>query len=160
MKIKKVIYTLLVIIWMMTIFYFSGQNSGTSSNTSKNVSQIILNVIDIQNRYTEQEKEELSIIIEPVIRKIAHYTIYLVGGVLLINCVYEYIANEEKSIIISYIIGTTYALSDEIHQLFVSGRSGQIQDVIIDSIGVLTGIAIYLLLKKVFNKNLVRWIRG
>ena len=51
----------------------------------------------------------------------------------------------------STIIGILYAITDEIHQLFVPGRSGRILDIGIDSLGVITGIFIYKLLEKLVN---------
>ena len=39
-------------------------------------------------------------------------------------------------------LGVLYAASDEFHQLFVPGRAGRVSDVLIDSSGVLLGIAI------------------
>ena len=42
-----------------------------------------------------------------------------------------------------------YACTDEIHQLFIQGRAGQLKDVLIDTIGSLTGIYIYKVVKKV-----------
>ena len=45
-----------------------------------------------------------------------------------------------------------YALSDEIHQLFVAGRSFEIRDIMLDCSGIVTGIilgfAIFTLIKK------------
>ena len=40
----------------------------------------------------------------------------------------------------AWVVGTLYAASDEIHQLFVPGRSGQLRDVLLDSDGVAAGI--------------------
>lgn len=153
MNIRKVLYTILVVIWMITIFYFSNQQGTGSSRTSKKVASIIVNICDIKNEMTEFKKEEVMVQIEPIIRKIAHYTIYTFGGILLINCAFAYIKDKKRAILYSSIIGIVYATSDEIHQIFVAGRSGRIEDVLIDSIGVFTGIAIYLLLNKIVNKT-------
>lgn len=49
-------------------------------------------------------------------------------------------------VIISYL----YALSDEIHQFFVPGRTGLFRDTLIDLIGILIGIFIF---DKLFSKN-------
>jgi len=35
-----------------------------------------------------------------------------------------------------------YAVTDEIHQLFVPGRSGELRDVMIDSIAALVGVGL------------------
>ena len=42
----------------------------------------------------------------------------------------------------AWIFCILYAMSDEFHQLFVPGRSGEIRDICIDSLGALLGIII------------------
>lgn len=152
MNIRKVLSTILVVLWMITIFHFSNQQGTGSSNTSKKVASIIINVFDIKQEKTEQEKDEIVKIIEPYIRKIAHYTIYMVGGILIVNCINSFINKEKTVIISSTISGILYATSDEVHQLLVNGRSGKVTDVVIDSIGIFTGIAIYLLIKQIVGR--------
>ena len=53
---------------------------------------------------------------------------------------------------IYYAIGLSilYSCTDEFHQLFISGRSGSIRDILIDSIGILIGTYLY---KLIFIKN-------
>ena len=151
MNTRKILSTILVIIWMITIFYFSHQQGTGSSNTSKKVAMIIVNIYDIKNEMSEQQKEDAAIAIDPIVRKLAHYSIYMVGGVLLINCAYAYVKEDKRAVLYSSIMGVIYAASDEIHQLFVGGRSGRIADVAIDSIGVFTGIAVFLFGKKILS---------
>lgn len=148
MCIKKIIFTIFVCTWMLTVFFFSHQQGTSSSNTSKNVSTIIINILDIKKEMLEDKKTEIVQIIEPIIRKLAHYTLYMIGGILIINCIDAYIKEDKKNIIYSLFIGILYSISDELHQLFINGRSGKILDVIIDSVGVFTGILIYWLVKK------------
>ena len=57
----------------------------------------------------------------------------------------EYNITDNKSIIYTIIFVFIYACSDEIHQLFVSGRSGEILDVLIDTTGGFVGTMIYKL---------------
>jgi len=47
-----------------------------------------------------------------------------------------------KGIKLALLICILYAVSDEVHQLFIPGRGGQFKDVIIDSAGVLVEIII------------------
>lgn len=157
MKVKKAICIILVIIWMSAMFWFSNQQGTGSSSTSKKVSQIIVNIIDIKKQYTDVEKEEIINVVEPIIRKLAHYTLYAIGGILIANCVYQFCSEEKRVIATSAIIGILYATSDEIHQLMVPGRSGSIKDVIIDSIGILTGIALFLLAKEIIKIMLAKF---
>lgn len=157
MKVKKAICIILVIIWMSAMFWFSNQQGTGSSSTSKKVSEIIVNIIDIKKQYTDVEKEEIINVVEPIIRKLAHYTLYAIGGILIANCVYQFCSEEKRVIATSAIIGILYATSDEIHQLMVPGRSGSIKDVIIDSIGILTGIALFLLAKEIIKIMLAKF---
>ena len=36
-----------------------------------------------------------------------------------------------------------YAFTDEVHQLFISGRTGELKDIIIDTAGATIGLLIY-----------------
>lgn len=142
------------------MFWFSNQQGIGSSSTSKKVSEIIVNIIDIidiNKQYSDTQKEEIIEVIEPIIRKLAHYTFYAIGGILIANCVYQFCSEEKRVIAISAIIGIVYAASDEIHQLMVPGRSGNIKDIMIDSIGVLTGIALFLLVKEIIKIMLAKF---
>lgn len=149
MDFKKIMSIILLIAWMTIVFGFSNQQGKDSGNTSKIVATRIIEIIDIQNSLSHEDKEIMVQKIEPVIRKVAHYSIYTLGGILIINCIYTFISTEKRAIVYSAIIGVIYAVSDEIHQLFIANRSGKIADVVIDSLGILTGIAIYLLIKKI-----------
>ena len=63
----------------------------------------------------------------------------------MINCLKDY--KIKNIFIVSILLSILYSCTDEIHQLFVSGRSGSIIDVMIDSIGIILGIFIYKLFK-------------
>mgnify|MGYP001948405098 CR=1 FL=1 len=54
-------------------------------------------------------------------------------------------------ILLSIFLAFLYACSDEVHQLFVAGRSGQVSDVLLDTIGASVGVGLYYLL---FRKKL------
>ena len=58
--------------------------------------------------------------------------------------------------LISWLCGTLYAMTDEFHQLFVPGRSGEIRDVCLDSAGVLVGVFIGRLLWTALRRR--HWI--
>lgn len=161
MNIKRILSVICVLLWMSIIFSFSNQQGESSGNTSKRISEVIVNIIDIQNKYTDIEKEALTKQIEPLIRKLAHYTFYAVGGVLIANCVYQFCKKENILIGTSTAIGVIYAISDELHQLMIAGRNGNIKDVLIDSLGIATGIVFFLLVRGMYKKILVkRKIKG
>lgn len=141
-KTKKIITIILIIIWMTLVFYFSNQISDDSSKLSGGITRAILEFLGILEGKTPEQQSA----IETIIRKLAHYSIYALGGILILLHINLYKININKKVAISWIIGTTYAITDEIHQLFVPGRSGEIRDVCIDSLGVITGIIILLII--------------
>lgn len=56
-----------------------------------------------------------------------------------------------KEMFLPWLIAALYAASDEIHQLFVPGRSGQLSDVILDSAGALAGVAVFTVICWLIN---------
>lgn len=66
--------------------------------------------------------------------------------------VYTYNLNELDKISISLITGIIYAISDEIHQHFIPGRAAMFGDVIIDSMGILLGVLLVMLIVKIYNE--------
>ena len=70
-----------------------------------------------------------------VLRKIAHATEYAVLGALLVR------ATGRAGL--AFAFGTLYAVTDELHQTFVSGRHGAPLDVAIDAAGVALGILVW-----------------
>ena len=76
-----------------------------------------------------------------IMKKTAHFTEYLVLTVLWFR------ALQLKSPSTALLISLAYAFTDEIHQLFVPGRTGNLRDVFIDGLGVFLGILIINRLK-------------
>lgn len=101
---------------------------------------------------TEEQKVEIQEKYTHLVRKSAHFTIYLILGLLVGMLLKEYNIETKKIIIVGILICMTYATTDEIHQLFVHGRSGEIRDVLIDTCGSTIGI-IAINIKKLINKN-------
>ena len=134
---------------MIVIFSFSSADANKSTGTSD---KVITTMIEIKDKITNNEtpNNEKEIIVKNssfYIRKIAHITEYLILGFLTFNLLKQYSVTN-----IYYAIGLSilYSCTDEFHQLFISGRSGSIRDVLIDSIGILIGTYLYKLL---FIKN-------
>ena len=149
--IRGILITALIAIFV-TIFGFSNQNSETSAGLSQKVTNFVVEFVPSIKNMPEKEKEQAEYRIEKIIRKIAHYSIYTLVGILLMALMTTYKIKELDRIAISMIIGVIYAATDEIHQAFVPGRGPLVTDVILDSIGVLTGICIVLLVYKIICK--------
>lgn len=141
----KVLNVGLLIIWLIAIFLFSSDNGQESSYKSD---YIVNNIIEIVNHITGKEhtQEDLKTVIEIttlIVRKTAHILEYLILGILVLNVMKDYLLIDKRTILISLLACFIYAISDEIHQLFVSERSGQFIDVLIDTFGALIGLMLY-----------------
>lgn len=134
---KKVISTILVILWMILIFYFSDQVASVSSKQSGFFTNLIISIFGAQNEP----------FIHHIVRKLAHFTEYLILGLLVLNMLKYY--KPKHIIILAILICYLYACSDEIHQLFIEGRAGLVKDTLVDLAGSLSGILIYKAVKKV-----------
>ena len=136
MKNKRLVLAwTLLILWMLFIFIMSSFNGVMSSNQSGSIATLIYNIFNIS------DTEKVSFIV----RKCAHVSEFFILGILVINLISKY--NVKYSYLISFIVCVLYASSDEFHQLFVPGRSGQVTDVFIDMIGVVLGLLLVLLIR-------------
>lgn len=148
-NILRVILLILLIGTFSIIFGFSSQNAEESGGLSSKITRIILSKI---NNGEILKQEHIVKRMEKIVRKIAHFSIYTIVGILIMAFVSTYSIKELDRIAISLISGIIYAYSDEIHQIFVAGRSGQITDIILDSMGVLFGNLLMLVLLKIYRK--------
>lgn len=148
----KIVKVFIVLLCMFTIFMLSADDNNESNKKSDG---LIIKACKILVRKDLSEKEQQAYIDKYVtfVRKSAHFTIYLLLGLSIISLIKEYRQIDIKSLIIALIISVLYAVSDEIHQILVPGRSGEIRDVLIDSIGSLTGIYLYYLFYKIRRKK-------
>ena len=145
----KIIKIILIIAWMAVVFGFSNQGGTKSGNTSRKVTVAVVQAV---SNKTVEENELLIEKAEKIIRKLAHYTIYTIGGFLIMNYAYTTNHKTKEKILYSIAFGAGYAVSDELHQFFVSGRSARAFDVGIDTLGIITGIAIYTVIRKTIEK--------
>lgn len=156
---KNIIKTILILIVLAIfaiIFAFSNQNSEQSTNVSRKITEKLTQNIEWVQKLEKNEREEALLNIEGIIRKMAHFSIYLLLGVTIMSLMLIYHMKLRDKILASFSFGFFYAIFDEVHQLFISGRSGKASDVLIDSCGVLVGIGIVLFIRVIFKKMLKR----
>lgn len=146
---KKRIFTILLVIWMVFIFSMSSQNSEISSNTSGETIRVILSFVPKFTEQSEEVQEQTVESLQFIARKSAHFIAYMILGIILILLLQ--LSNINKKPQLALALCVAYAISDEFHQFFVPGRSSQLRDVLIDSLGSLTGIMLVLLCMKIFN---------
>ncbi len=141
-KNKRILSWTGLISWMFLIFFFSSQTGSESSNLSNGVLSFLSSIIHIS---LDNQLFHL------LIRKLAHLTVYLILGALLINLFKQYQNITKKKMIIMILLCMLYAISDEFHQSFVANRSPMVIDVLIDTLGSTIGIYLYKIVKKPNN---------
>lgn len=152
------ILIVLLILTFTVIFNFSSQNREESTGTSSKVTEFLTKHIKLIQKLEPEQREEILEKIEKVVRKLAHFSIYTVVGILMMSLMSTYNIKTMNKIWISLLVGLIYATSDEIHQYFVPGRSAMVTDVLIDTLGVTFGIILVIIAKKLYNlvrKNLL-----
>ena len=132
-KLKKILSIVLLIFWCFLIFYFSNQPGSVSDVSSGVIVNIIKKIIP-GNYHT----------ITFIVRKLAHVSIYFILYLLTFNCFKKF--NVSKY---AFYFCLLYAISDEIHQLFIVNRSCELRDILIDT----TGITLAYLITKKIRKN-------
>ena len=150
----KKIKLILIIIWMIVIFMFSNQPSDESSNLSNNfINNTIVKVYELTHGEISIEKREeiLNKYSYPV-RKLAHFTVYFILG--LLSIIYFNDINK-KYIIYTILLCFVYACSDEFHQYFVPGRYCTFIDVLIDTFGGIFSIIFSRIFIYKKNKNMI-----
>ena len=137
---RIVLAYVIVAMWMVLIFLLSHQDSTVSSGQSGAILQTIQDTFHIQ-------------VPEVFIRKNAHFFLYCILGCLVYSAMRLHQWRPRTAAIVSSIVVVLYAISDEIHQLFVPGRSGEMRDVLIDSIAGLIGIGLIYTYWTLRHKN-------
>ena len=130
----------IVLAWMVMIFCFSAQVADESSETSGRIVGLILKLFGLEENTDEAE------LLTFIIRKGAHFTEYTILALWCINALQ--FTKPRYYPVIAWLIASLYAVSDEIHQLFVEGRSCEIRDMCIDGAGALLGVLIGIIITK------------
>lgn len=155
----KYVKCIIAIICCIIIFSFSAVPATASTKQSKGLTYNVIKLLN-GNKLTEKELVKLTKRVNPVIRKIAHFSIYMILAIFTYMFIEELNIKSKsekerlrKNIIYTCIFCIIYAVFDEIHQIYVPGRTGKVIDVIIDTLGACTGITIILIRNKFNYKN-------
>ena len=130
--------------WMTLIFMLSAEGA----HESKARSGVIVGFV----------KESLNIdfaedFLSFLTRKSAHIIAYLMLGLIIYSIIKTYNLTSRRTIVLSIMLAFLYAVFDEIHQLFVPGRSGEIRDVFIDTAAASIGVHAYFLCNRKYHSR-------
>ena len=162
-KIILAISCLLTLLWMVVIFQMSAQAGPESNDLSAGITEIIVETIERVAPQTDISVQDL----HRFVRKYAHFFSYLILGLLMVNSLtlgWLYARKRGTAqryacwpywrvLLVALGICILYAISDEIHQLFVPGRGCQVTDMLIDSGGSTLGIGIYAAVKLIVDRK-------
>ena len=143
--IKRIIYGILTLVWMYVIYSFSAKTGNESADTSGGITRLLLNMFYPQyNDFPHEVSVKIFETCDFVIRKLAHFTEYaiLAEFVMLFAVTFteENTLSWKQGIMLAACCGL-FAAGDEFHQMFVGGRSPQVREVVIDTVGAMTGMA-------------------
>ena len=147
--------TCLTLFWMVFIFMMSSAGKDESNSQSGAVCEFICeHFVEGYEEMAPEEQIQMQQKISFPVRKCAHLSEYAVLGALMTLTAASWRWEDEETmrtgetpggtvrILPVLAAGFLYAVSDEIHQIFVPGRSGEPRDVLIDTSGVLIGICL------------------
>ena len=144
----KIVSILLVIVWMVMIFVMSNFPAEVSDKQSGVVVELTKKIFNIS-----VEQPELLDNLTTIVRKCGHAFEYFVLGVLLLNVLRQFWPAKRKSGWARYwylaVVGASiYAVTDEVHQAFVSGRSCELRDIIIDTVAAGMGVGVVMVVRR------------
>ena len=137
--------------WMLVIFLFSAQPAEESGELSESV---VFQLVDGAERVfglrlSELDRFHVAELLSYPVRKCAHMTEYAVLA-LLAFCFFRQLGIQgRQGYGAAWLLAVLYAVTDEVHQIFVPGREGMVLDVCIDAAGAFLGL---LCLKMIFGK--------
>ena len=141
-KVYVVISWILAAACMVAIFCLSAQTAKDSADLSGSFIRAIFELIGIE---LQQEG----------IRTVAHCLEFMGLSFLMFNAIYA--TWEVKLTPVFAFAGTVmYAVTDEIHQIFVPGRAFQISDILVDSTGALIGVIATFVIFKIILYTIKR----
>ncbi len=151
---------LLIVGCYIMIFMFSADNAEDSSAVSQKVTEVLVRiyraVFERNNTGAVPGNAagvSITEMMEQIVRKLAHFTEYMILGIL------SYLLAElwihKKRICIGIIAAQLFISAglDEFHQSFVPGRYASFRDVLLDFAGGMTGALLVIGIIKLKNKR-------
>ncbi len=146
---KKYIFIAISILLYLGIYWFSSKPAPVSSQQSDNVivKMKIMTEKEIKEEPARASKTRFTV------RKLAHFSIYGVLGVFVFLSVCSFVESNLLAFLIALPLTSILAAIDEFHQSMVPGRSMELRDVMIDTLGAASFILVIIIILKLLNKN-------
>lgn len=131
-KIKKFLPWILLVCWCILIFAFSARTAVDSTKDSDKIVRSLLKRTD----------PDLYKKVTIIVRKSAHFFLYFVLGIFSLPVFFS-VKQMKRTRLFSISFCVLYAISDELHQFFVPGRSCEVADVLLDSMAAFLSILLF-----------------
>lgn len=144
----SLIFSLLCVVTIMVIiFMFSSQTGNGSSELSIKISRLICRIVFFN--FENMSSGEQAFIVNELhyfVRKLAHFSVYMLLGFFSYAGLVSFKDVLKKPAVIALTVCAVYAISDEIHQHFIPGRSMRVTDMLLDTFGSFIGIIVAVVL--------------
>ena len=160
-RIATIVSVLAVVFMCAVIFTLSAQPADDSTELSMGIVWHIIGfIVPGYDQMSPAGQLYWQQLLDHPVRKTAHFLEYAVLGALMMNMVWHLARESGKRAsdgnaantssivklgVIAWILATAYAVTDEIHQLFVPGRAFMFSDIVRDSAGALAGVFVFAL---------------
>lgn len=135
----------------MLVIFFMSANTADDSQGQSDLVLDMLHSIGLAKGVTDSAVPFFWII---SIRKIAHMLEYFALAFSMNIAVYNVREfSNIRTAIISMVISYLYSCTDEIHQIFVPGRAGMVQDTLIDLMGIAVAILLLTIIRGIVIKK-------
>ena len=154
---KKTVLIIMIIYYSFIIWSFSAQPAVESAGESRNITGFLYDKIAVHIKmFGSMGKAAFISTADKFVRKCAHFALYFVFSLIIYAYVNCFERNDLITILLVFLVGVIFAVSDEIHQLFVEGRGGQLRDVLIDSSGIMLGGGLSSCIKNIIRRSVCR----
>jgi len=149
------IYGALMLAFMALIFFMSAQPADESAEMSNGLLDTFIGDIF---RFLFPQADDSTL--DHYIRKTAHMTEYaclaVISSLFFRELLRDTGVKQPLLFLLPVLWSGLYAATDEWHQTFVPGRSGELRDVCIDTLGALLGVSILFLAASLFPRRRVK----
>lgn len=148
----RIIFGACFVVIAIAIFLFSSQSAAESSRTSGPFSSLLFSLYKrIFGDVAPEDFEAVRGTMTFIVRKAAHFAVYAALGASA--SLFALTLSWKNRLLSAFMVCLAYAVSDEIHQHFVDGRAMRLYDILIDSLGVLAGLAVAVFILRIVSRK-------
>lgn len=153
--IRSSVLVLVTAVWIFVIFGFSSTVGDKSASQSQAITERVVRVIDHDYEMPEKvEPKSRDSFYDSITRKTAHVFAYAALGFLMLLTVRSLTGTSKGHFFAAKLavpLCVLIAIGDEYNQTLIEGRSGRVTDVFIDTVGIIIGVCLCIVLIKHFS---------